>query len=119
MAEPQRNGRHVDAGLEQMHRGGVADDVRRHALGGQARASLASPLAGLVEQMADTLSRQAVAARVAERIVGRGLTLFVEPLAQAAAGPGPQGNGPLLASFPEELDDGGGAEAYVGAAAAQ
>ena len=49
-------------------------------------------------------------------IVGRGLTLFVEPLAQAAGGPGPQGNGPLLASFPEQLDDGGGAEAYVGAA---
>ena len=31
MAEPQRDGRHVDAGLEQVHRGSVADDMRRHA----------------------------------------------------------------------------------------
>ena len=61
------------------------------------------------------LPRQAVAARVAERVVGLGLALFVEPLAQAAAGPGPQGYGPLLAALPEELDDRGGAEAYVGA----
>lgn len=29
--------------------GGVADDVRRHALGGQARTALASALEGLIE----------------------------------------------------------------------
>lgn len=50
-----------------------------------------------------------------ERVVGLGPALFVEPLAQAAAGPRPQGYGPLLASFPEELDDRGGTEAHVGA----
>ena len=115
VAEPQCDGGHVDAGLEQVHGGGVADDVGRHAFRGQAWISLASSLAGLIEQMGDALSRQAVAARVAERIVGCGLTLLVEPLAQTAAGPGPQGYGSLLASFPEELDDRGGAEAYVGA----
>ena len=64
--------------------------------------------------MGDALPRQAVAARVAERIVGRGFALFVEPLAQAAAGPGPQGNRSLLAALSEELDDRGGTEAYVG-----
>ena len=73
VAEPQRDGRHVDAGLEQVHRGGVADDVRRHALGGQARTSLASPLAGLIEQMGNPLPRQTVAACVTEGIVGRDL----------------------------------------------
>ena len=65
--------------------------------------------------MGDALPRQAVAARVAERVVGLGLALFVEPLAQAAAGSGPQWYGPLLAALPEELDDRGGAEAHVGA----
>ena len=114
VAEPQRDGGHVDAGLEQVHRGGVADDVRRDALGVQARTSHPSSPAGLIEQMGDALPRQAVAARVAERIVGRGFALFVEPLAQAAAGPGPQGYGPLLAALSEELNDRGGAEAYVG-----
>ena len=96
VAEPQRDGRHVDAGLEQVHGGGVADDVWRHAFRGQARASLARPLAGLIEQMLDALARQAVATRVAERIVGCGLTFLVEPLAQTAAGSGPQGYGSLL-----------------------
>ena len=96
VAEPQRDGRHVDARLEQMHRGRVAVDVRRHALGGQARTSLASPPAGLIEQMGDALSRQAGAAGVAERVVGLGLALFIEPLPQAAASPRPQGYGPLL-----------------------
>ena len=81
VAEPQRDGRHVDAGLEQVHRGDVTDDMRRHALGVQARTSLPSSPAGLIEQMGDALPRQAVAARVAERIVGRGFALFVEPLA--------------------------------------
>ena len=76
--------------------------------------SLASPLAGLIEQMGDALSRQPVAAGVTERMVGRGLTFFVEPLPQTAAGPGPQGYGPLLAALAEELDDRCGAEAYMG-----
>ena len=65
--------------------------------------------------MGDALSRQAAAARVAERIVWCGLTLLVEPLAQTAAGPGPQGYGSLLAPLSEELDDRGGTEAHVGA----
>ena len=115
VAEPQRDGRHVDTGLEQVHGGGVANDVRRYALGGQARTSLVSSPTSLIEQMSDPLSRQPVAAGVAERIVGRGLTLFVEPLAQTAAGPGPQGDGALLAALSEELDERGTAEAYVGA----
>lgn len=38
----QRDGRHVDAGLEQAHGGCVADDVWRHAFRGQARTSLRS-----------------------------------------------------------------------------
>ncbi len=113
VAEPQRDGRHVDAGLEQVHGGGVADNVWRHAFHGQARTSLMCPLARLIKQMGDALSRQAVAARVAERIVGRGLTFLVEPLAQTAAGSGPQGYGSLLAPLSEELDDCGGAEAHV------
>lgn len=50
--------------------------------------------------MGDALSRQAVAARVAERVVGCSVTLFGEPVAQTAAGPDPQGYGPLLAPFP-------------------
>ena len=85
------------------------------ANGGQTRISVASPSAGLSKQMGDALSRQAIASSVAERVVGRGLAFFVEPLAQAAAGPGPQRYGPLLAALPEELHNRGGAEAYIGA----
>ena len=48
-------------------------------------------------------------------IVGCGLALLVEPLAQTAAGPGPQGYRSLLAPLSEELDDRGGTEAHVGA----
>ena len=39
--------------------------------------SLASSPAGLIEQVGDALPRQAVAARVAERIVGRGFERIV------------------------------------------
>ena len=62
VAEPQRDGRHVDAGLEQVHRGGVADDMRRHALGVQARTSLANSPAGLIEQMGDALEARGLVA---------------------------------------------------------
>ena len=72
VAEPQRDGGHVDAGPGAGASRWCGDDVRRHALGVQARTSLASSPAGLIEAEGDALPRQAVAARVAERIVGRG-----------------------------------------------
>ena len=78
-------------------------------------ASSNASLKDLIEQVGDTLSRQAAAARVTERVVGCGLALLVDPLRQTAAGPGPHGYRSLLAALSEELDDGGGAEAYLGA----
>jgi len=113
MAEPERDDRGVDAGVQQAHRGGVAQDVRGDPFGSKRWACLCR---------SGGMLGQAVLERVAaERRAGAGRKQRVAGLAVALAQPCPQDRGrargqrcdAVLSSFAQAADVGAVSEVDV------
>jgi hypothetical protein len=99
VAEPERDGRAVDAGLEQMHGGGVAKDVGRDVLFPETWAALGRDGDRFVEDVADAGTSQGRATSIGERRPAGGAVQLLEPSGENTRGLGPQRDAPLLAAL--------------------
>jgi len=114
VSEPQRDHGGVDAGVQEPHRGGVAQDVWRDRLGGQRRAALGGMLC---DPAGERFAAQRRAGAGREQRLGGRAAAFGQPRAQDRRRLFGQRGDALLAA----LADGGGvrAGAQVDVAAAK
>jgi len=100
VSEPEGDHGGVDAGVEELHRGGVAECVERDLLGDEARASLRCGAGVFGEAVFDESVAAELFAAGGREEWGFGLPgAFGEPDAQDGGCGGGQGRDPLFASF--------------------
>ncbi|HLI33082.1 MAG TPA: hypothetical protein VKU89_10150 [Solirubrobacteraceae bacterium] len=85
VAEPQRDHGSLDAGVQELHRGGVSERVQRHVLGLEGRAAIAGSGEMLGETALQPVAAQPPAAAVGEQRLARLALALGEPGAQDRA----------------------------------
>ena len=115
VSEPQRDHRGADAGVQEPHRGGVAQDVRGDRLSGQRRAALGGVGSVLCDPAGERLAGERRARAGREQRIGGRTGTFGEPRAEHRGGlPGQRGD-PLLAALACRRDVRAGTEVSVAA----
>jgi hypothetical protein len=110
VAEPEGDDGHFDAGVQESHGGGVAQDVRADLLAGQGRA-LCGCRGGVKGQAAlDGVAAEAAARACGEQDLRRAVGEFFEPFAQDGHGGGGERGDALLAALAVAGDVRAGAE---------
>ncbi len=114
--QPQGDDCAVDAGVQEVHRGGVSQRVRRDFLVGQAWAIAGCGAGVLGDQKRDRVVAERPAAAGWEQWLVTLAGAFGEPFAQDGDGLPGQWGCSLFPSFPEDLNVRAGAEVHVMAA---
>lgn len=86
VSESQRDHGGVDAGLQEPHRGGVAQDVRRDRLGGQGRAAFGGVGGVLCDPAGERFAGQRLAGAGRKQRLGGRATAFGQPRAEDCRG---------------------------------
>ena len=116
MAEPERDDRGVDAGVQQRHRAAVPQDVGVQLFGPRARGiGAAAVVACVADEAFDGVAAEPPAGAGREQRLVATPGAFGEPDAQHRLGGCGQRDGALFAAFAEAADVGAGAETDVAA----